>query len=272
MASVFITCVVIAILIFIFFMIFKQDSQFKNCLTNDYTFIDVQHVSIDDECPSRAKTCPRYDGCDNNNIPFCRNRDENGNYESISCPTCENGKWKCDFFMMGNSLNGIGSPKNSTEQLCSGNTGKDRRNCQFNYCESVGGDCKWGGFNTGNGRGDNQGAVRYTDIGAVSPGTVSGYKVSSSGDPIFNLSYGYDATDNFGGNVETIDGVTLDECIGKAKQSYPHHFEKDGLSKTINFDGSYGLVYDIANSSCDLHKIGDGVSWQWGTAKLVKGE
>jgi hypothetical protein len=254
----FIMCVTIVILIFIFFMFCNQDSpKFKNCLSADNTVIDVQHVSIDGECPSGTKTCPQYFGCDNANIPFCRNKNEDGDYEGISCPKCVDGQWECDFFMMGNNHQGISNPQDWTQLTCDQSSSQEVSNCQFNNCRSLGDDCKWGWFNTG-------GNLRYSDKGVPSDSNVSGYKVSMSGNtPFFKLSFDHDAGENLGGVVKTLSNVSLQECIAGAQQPYTYDQNK--------VNGSYGFVYDSKNSSCDLHRIGDGVPWNYSTAKFVKG-
>lgn len=276
MDRIFTICIIIAILALFFFFICNQDSdndrrnipnvpRFKNCLSRTGTDIAGSRVPINEECPPSTITCPQYFGCNNENIPFCRNKDINGNYGNISCPKCVDGNWKCDYFSMGTS-GIITTPFDGTQiNECSSAdgyaTGQDRFNCEFDLCRELGDDCKWSSFNSG-------GTMTYADKGVPSDSKISGYMVSSTGDsPVFHISLLHDAGEHLGGAVDTIDGVSPKDCIAKAKKSYSY---TDPSGNVYNYNGSYGFVYDFQNKSCDLHRMAYGVVAS-NTTKLVKG-
>jgi hypothetical protein len=230
----------------------SDQSEYKNCLNPKGITIDVTQVPLDSACPSDTITCPQYFGCNNNNIPLCTNRNADGDYTK-GCPTCKNGRWQCDFFVMGNNTDGIANPHSATEDSCAG--ADNISNCQFGDCQSNP-HCKWGSFNS-------SGSYKYVGKGDFSPDKITGYKVVGSSAPIFRLNYGFDGGNHLAGIVSPINGISLQECIKRSKESYTYDDN--------DFDGSYGFVYDTSRLQCNLHRVGDGVGWNTGTVKYVKG-
>lgn len=273
------TIIVIAILAFFLFIIFQymnddkpylrileNDPIFKNCVKgeDDYNSVSATKVPIKKNCPAGTTTCPQYFGCNNGNIPACRNKNSKGEYEDFSCPVCVDGEWKCNYFMMG-SPTVISQPHDAKTGNCSENDYPDlagRWTCEFDKCNGLGDDCQWGFFNSG-------GEFRYDDAGTSVDGVFSGYKIISTGDePLFRITSSRDNGKSLGGDITTLNNVlSLDDCIGKAKQTYKYTDESGNI---IEVAGSYGFVYDDNQQICSLHRIGEDTLVNT-TSKLVKG-
>lgn len=270
--------IVIAILALFLFIIFKymndekpylkilkNEPIFKNCVKyGSSNSVSATKVPINKNCPAGTKTCPQYFGCDNGNIPACWSKNSKGEYDNDSCPVCVDGEWKCDYFMMG-APSVISRPVDYKTGICSEDDypdQTDRWTCEFDKCNGLGDDCHWGRFNS-------YGQFQYGAEGTSVDGVFTGYKIMSTGDePLFRIKSSNDNGMGLGGDVTTINGVlSLDDCIGKAKEAYKY---TDESGKTIEADGSYGFVYDGNKQICSLHRVGEDVVTD-GTGKVVKG-
>ena len=238
----------------------QDQDQYKNCLSrNAWHTLNNNPVPVGTDCPNNTVTCQYYSGCDNDNIPMCRN--QNNNYD-LSCPVCENGEWKCDFFSMGyrGVINGPGGGNTSVnpdngwtyDNECVG--ASDTYSCEYNKCLSNE-ECNWGEFTS-------NGPYKYGDAGSKDPTKVTGYKIVTSLHPTFKLNHKYDGSGTLAGAVRSYTVNNLSECINKGKKSYTYN--------GVLYDGSYGFVYDTDNKTCNLHQIGEDVFTDQ-MSKFVKG-